>query len=94
MHALQAGAQQLIPVGEIDVDGGAGHTGFGGDVVHGDVGCAALAEQAPGHGDDLVAPKVPNDLPEVLGRLPGGHQEAMVAAGGKATGRCLTPQMN
>ena len=67
VHPLQAGPQQLVAVGEVDVDGGAGHAGLGGDLVHGDLGGAALAEEAAGHVDDLVPPEVADDLAQRSG---------------------------
>ena len=37
-HPLETGPQQFVTVGEVDIDGGASHPGFGGDLVHGDLG--------------------------------------------------------
>ncbi len=83
VHALQTGSQQLIPVGEVDVHGGSGHAGFGGDLVHRDIGGAALAEQTPGHRDDLIPPEVPDDLLEVLGPLVRCHLRRDAGGGGE-----------
>ena len=71
VHRLEAGAEQLVAVGEVDVDGGAGHAGLGGDLVHGDLGRAALAEEAAGRVEDLVAPEVADDVLQRVGRAPG-----------------------
>ena len=62
---------QLVAVGEVDVDGRAGDAGLGGDLVHGDVGGAALAEEAPRRVHDLVPPEVPDDLLQGVGRASG-----------------------
>ncbi len=65
VHSLEARSQELVPIGEVDVDGGSGHPGLGGDVVHRDLGSAPLAEQTTGDVDDLVPAEVPDDLFEV-----------------------------
>ena len=99
VHPVEAGAQQLLSVGEVDVDRGAGDPGLSGDLVHGHVGGAPFAEQSAGHLDHLFAPVVANDL--LAGRRrPGGASSGLRrlgrrgAAAGNATGRCLIPLMN
>ncbi len=86
VHALQAGPQQLVAVGEVDVDGRAGHPGLGGDLVHGDVGRAPLAEEPAGRVDDLVAAEVPDDLLQLIGR-PAGRTRSARRAGADRRGR-------
>ena len=71
VHRLHAGPEQVVPVGEVDVDGRAGDAGLAGDLVHGDVGGAALAEEPARRLDDLVAPEVADDLLQRVGRAPG-----------------------
>ena len=68
VHALEAGPQQLVPVGEIDVDRRAGDAGFRRDLVHGHLGGTPFAEQAAGDVDDLITAEVTDDLFEVVGR--------------------------
>ena len=98
MHAVEAGTQQFLSVGEVDVDGRSGDSGFGRDLVHGHIGRAPLAEQSPGDLDDLLASVVADDLLQtVIG--PAGHRLGYAegrsgAAAGNLTGRCLTPLMN
>ena len=95
VHPLQAGPEQLVAVGEVDVDRGPGHARLGGDLVHRHLGGAPLAEEPPGHVDDLVAAEVPDDLLQVLGssaRAISGRSPA--GPGVKATGMCFTPLMN
>ena len=75
VHGLHAGAQELVPVGEVDVDGRAGDAGLGGDLVHGDVGGAPLAEEPAGRVDELVAPEVADDVLQRIGGAP-GHRSA------------------
>ena len=77
VHRLEAGAEQLVAVGEVDVDGGAGDAGLGGDLVHGDLGRAALAEEAAGRVEDLVAPEVADDVLQGIGGAP-GHGESLL----------------
>ena len=79
VHRLQAGAEQLVAVGEVDVDGGAGDAGLGGDLVHGDLGRAALAEEAAGRIEDLVAPEVADDVLQRVGGAPGHEWCALLA---------------
>ena len=67
VHALEAGPEQLVAAGEIDVDGGAGHARLGGDLVHGDLGGAPGPEEVARHVDDLVPPEVADDLAQMLG---------------------------
>ena len=69
VHAGEAGAEQLPAVREVHVHGGAGHAGFGGDLVHRDVDRAPLAEQPAGDGDDLIPPEVADDLLDAVGCL-------------------------
>ena len=71
VHGLHAGPEELVPVGEVDVHGRAGDAGFGGDLVHGDLGGAPLAEEAAGRVDELVAPEVTDDVLQRIGRAPG-----------------------
>ena len=70
VHGLHAGPQQVVAVGEVDVDGRAGDAGLAGDLVHGDVGGAALAEEPARRVDDLVAPEVADDVLQRVGRAP------------------------
>jgi AcrR family transcriptional regulator len=58
VHSLEAGPQQLVPVGEVDVDRRSGDAGLLGDLVHRHLGRAPLAEEPPGDVDHLVAPEV------------------------------------
>ena len=91
VHGLHTGAQELVPVGEIDVDGRARHAGLGGDFVHGDVGGAALTEEPARRVDELVAPEVANDVLEGVRGAPGHCYLARVSrtagSGADACGR-------
>ena len=83
VHGLHAGAQELVAVGEVDVDGRAGDAGLGGDLVHGDVGGAALAEEAARRVDDLVAPEVADDVLQRIGRAPGHRLLRLAQSAGR-----------
>ena len=91
VHGLHAGAQELVPVGEVDVHGRAGDAGLGGDLVHGDVGGAALAEEAARRVDQLVAPEVADDVLQRVGGAPGHRYVARLSwpagSGADAGGR-------
>ena len=84
VHGLHAGPQELVAVGEVDVDGRAGDAGLGGDLVHGDLGGAALAEEAARRVDDLVAPEVADDVLQRVGRAAGHGDAAAQSAGSGA----------
>ena len=71
VHGLHAGAQEVVPVGEVDVHGRAGDAGLGGDVVHRHVGGAAFAEETARRVDQLVAPEVADDVLQRVGGAPG-----------------------
>ena len=86
VHRLEAGAEQLVAVGEVDVDGGAGDAGLGGDLVHGDLGRAALAEEAAGRVEDLVAAEVADDVLQRSRRAP-GHVPVLLRADARSARR-------
>ena len=55
LDRLEDGAEEVLLVLEVVVEGAAGHAGFADEVLGGRVGVAALGEEAAGDGDKLGA---------------------------------------